>query len=304
MNPLLATRARVTRAIRDFFDSRGFLEVETPAIVPSPGMDLHLSAFAVSSGASTSFLITSPEYQMKRLLADGYDRIYQICRCFRQGEAGAQHNPEFTMVEWYRAHHEMEDVMADTEQLVAAVTAGTVRLGSRGIDTHPPFMRMTVTEAFARFADVGEHDVLAWAASDEDCYFRTWVERVEPRLAEVDRALFVVDYPASQASLARKKPADERYCERFELYVGGLELCNGFGELTDPKEQRSRFERDQRERAARGLPVYPIDEKLMNALGRGLPPSAGNALGVDRLTALVCGTTDIRRVLAFSSDDV
>ncbi|HEY1955006.1 MAG TPA: EF-P lysine aminoacylase EpmA [Polyangiaceae bacterium] len=297
---LLAERARVVRAVRAFFESRGFVEVETPAIVPSPGMDLHLDAFAVERG----YLITSPEYQMKRLLADGWERIFQIARCFRRGERGAQHNPEFTMVEWYRGNGGAEDVMRDTEQLAAAVSGGAFRVDGRVIDGRPPFSRITVCDAFQRFAGVSEADVLAWAASDEDRYFRTWVERVEPRIAEMDRAVFVVDYPAPMASLARQKPSDARFCERFELYVAGIELCNGFGELTDPREQRARFEHDQAARKARGLPVYPIDEKFMAALERGMPPSGGNALGVDRLVALVCGTTDIRRVIAFSADDV
>lgn len=309
MSALLAERARVVRAIRGFFEARGFLEVETPAMVPSPGMDIHLDAYAVGD----AYLVTSPEYQMKRLLADGWERIFQIGRCFRRGERGAQHNPEFTMVEWYRGHAGVEDVMRDTEQLTAAVSGGAFRVDGRTIDARPPFERITVVEAFARFAGVGEDDVLAWARAaaergdseaEDDRYFRTWVELVEPRIAELDHAAFVVDFPAPMASLARNKPADPRFCERFELYVAGLELCNGFGELTDPVEQRARFEHDQAERARRGLPVYPIDENFMAALERGLPPSGGNALGVDRLVALVCETTDIRRVLAFSADDV
>ncbi len=296
----LAERARIVRAVRAFFESRGFVEVETPAIVPSPGMDLHLDAYAIDGG----FLITSPEYQMKRLLAEGHERIFQVSRCFRRGEQGAQHNPEFTMVEWYRGNSSVLDVMADTEQLVAAVSGGTFRIGARAIDARPPLSRITVCEAFERFAGVNEENVLAWAAGDEDRYFRTWVERVEPRIAEMDHAVFVVDYPASQASLARTKPSDPRFCERFELYVAGVELCNGFGELTDAKEQRARFEHDQAARRARGLPVYPIDENFMAALDRGLAPCAGNALGLDRLVALACGTTDIREVLAFSAGDV
>jgi lysyl-tRNA synthetase class 2 len=297
---LLAERARVVRGVRDFFESRGFVEVETPAMVPSPGMDLHLDAYAADGG----FLITSPEYQMKRLLADGWERIFQICRCFRRGERGAQHNPEFTMVEWYRGNTGVEEVMRDTEQLAAAVSGGSFQVDGHFVDARPPFPRLGVCEAFERFAGVSEADVLAWAQSDEDRYFRTWVEQVEPRIAEMPHAVFVVDYPASQASLARKKPSDPRFCERFELYVAGVELCNGFGELTDPREQRARFEHDQAERRARGLPVYPIDEKFLAALEKGMPPSAGNALGVDRLAALACGTTDIRRVLAFSADEV
>jgi len=285
----LVERARVVRAVRAFFESRDFLEVETPAIVPSPGMDLHLDAFEV---AGAGYLITSPEYQMKRLLARGHARIFQICRCFRRGEKGSHHNPEFTMVEWYRGNDDVESVMRDTEELVRSVVA-----------LREPTARLTVCEAFERFAGAREDDVLAWAERDEDRYFRTWVERVEPRVAEMESA-FVVDYPASQASLARRKPSDPRFCERFELYVRGLELCNGFGELTDAREQRERFERDQRARRARGLPVYPIDEKFIAALELGIPPSAGNALGIDRLVALACGTDDIRRVMAFSADEV
>jgi lysyl-tRNA synthetase class 2 len=291
LKPLLRERARVVRAVREFFHARDFLEVDTPALVPSPGMDLHLDAFSVERDR---YLITSPEYQMKRLLADGHERIYQVCKAFRRGEMGTQHNPEFTILEWYRAHAQVEDVVRDTEQLVAAVHP----------ELSPPFPRLTVCEGFERFAAVKESDVLAWASNDEDRYFRTWVEAVEPGIARTFAAVFVVDYPASQASLARTKPADERFCERFELYVGGVELCNGFGELTDPVEQRARFEHDQRERRKRGLPVYPIDEKLMDALRRGLPPCAGNALGVDRLVALACGTPDIGNVLAFSADEV
>jgi lysyl-tRNA synthetase class 2 len=288
MNALLAERARIVRAVRAFFECRDFLEVETPAMVPSPGMDLHLDAFAVEGGG---YLITSPEYQMKRLLADGHSRIFQICKAFRRGEKGSRHNPEFTMVEWYRGNDGVESVMRDTEELACEV-----------LGIAAPIARLSVCEAFARFADVEERDVLAWAERDEDRYFRTWVERVEPRIDEME-AVFVVDYPASQASLARTKPSDARFCERFELYVRGMELCNGFGELVDPHEQRSRFERDQRARKERGLPVYPIDEKFLDALAR-VPESAGNALGVDRLVALACKTDDIRRVMAFSADDV
>lgn len=297
MNALLIERARVVSAVRTFFEMRGFLEVETPTVVPSPGMDLHLDAFAVEGAG---FLITSPEYQMKRLVADGHEKIFQVCRCFRRGERGALHNPEFTMVEWYRGNDGVESVMSDTEALVALV-----------LGIAAPIARVTVCEAFERFANVSESDVLAWSEKDEDRYFRTWVERVEPRLGEM-LAVFVVDYPASQASLARRRPSDPRFCERFELYVRGVELCNGFGELTDAREQRERFERDQRRRRDANLPVYPIDEKFMAALARGLPPCAGNALGVDRLVALAChaaqkapsGEVDIRRVLAFSADDV
>jgi lysyl-tRNA synthetase class 2 len=150
---------------------------------------------------------------------------------------------------------------------------------------------------------VGEDETLDLAANDEERYFQLMVELVEPGLAALDHAVFLVDYPASQASLARKRPDDPRVAERFELYVGGIELCNGFGELTDPVEQRARLERDRQERSARGLPVYPIDEKFVDSL-KHVPPSGGNALGIDRLVALVCGGTEIRKVMSFTVEDL
>jgi len=299
----LSERAHVLSTVRSFFDARGFLEVETPVMVRSPGLDMALDAFAVAgTDAEPCWLITSPEYHMKRLLAEGWPRIYQIVRCFRRGEVGAMHNPEFTMLEWYRKRATMLDVARDTEQLVAAVTGGYVQLGDRIIDVRPPVERLTVCEAFARFAGFSRDETLFAAANDPDRYFRAMVDLVEPALARFEHAVFLVDYPASQASLARKKPDDPELAERFELYVAGVELCNGFGELVDPVEQRTRFEHDQAQRRARGMPVYPIDERLLEALAF-LPPSGGNALGLDRLAALACGTTEIAEVIAFALHD-
>ncbi len=301
----LRERAQTCSQVRRFFDARAFLEVQTPLMVPSPGLDLHLDAFEVAGGGHgpPRWLITSPEYQMKRLLAEGWPRIYQLAPCFRRGEVGVRHNPEFTMLEWYRAHSTVEDVMDDTEQLVAAATGGAARLGARTIDLRPPFERLPVCEVFRRFAGWSEDQTLDAAANDEDRYFRTLVESVEPALERIDRGVFLVDYPATQASLARKRPDDARLAERFELYVAGVELCNGFGELVDPLEQRARLERDKSLRIARGLPAYPIDERFLEALER-VPPSGGNALGLDRLVALACGATSIAEVIAFATDEV
>ena len=301
----LRERARVRRDVQRFFDARGFLEVETPVMVPSPGLDLHLDAFEVVGGdrGAPRWLITSPEYQMKRLLADGWSRIYQMGPCFRREERGPRHNTEFTMLEWYRAGADVADVMRDTEQLVAAVTGGTVTLEGRTIDVRPPLPRMTLCDAFARFAGLSEDETLHAAAHDEDRYFRALVDHVEPAIERMDHGVLLVDYPASQASLARKKPGAPRFAERFELYVAGVELCNGFGELVDADEQRRRLEHDQAERRARGLPVYPIDEAFVTALAR-VPPSAGNALGLDRLIALATGATNIADVMAFSADEL
>ncbi|MBX3220697.1 MAG: EF-P lysine aminoacylase GenX [Labilithrix sp.] len=308
---LLAARARALEATRAFFASRGYLEVETPIAIPSPGLDLHLDAFetvptGVKGGAAPSkrFLSTSPEYQMKRMLAAGHGRIFQITRAFRAGELGERHNPEFTILEFYRPHAGVEAVMRDTEQLVARVTGGFVSIDGRTIDVRPPLPRLTLLDAFERFAGTAPDETLRLADRDEDAFFEKLAFEVEPALAALDRGVFVTEYPASQASLARKKPGDPRVAERFELYVAGVELCNGFGELTDAAEQRARFERDQAARAAAGKPVYPIDERFLEALARGMPAAGGNAIGFDRLVALACGTRSIAEVLAFTDDEL
>ena len=295
----LRARAEIVRATRDFFDERAFIEVETPLAVPSPGLDLHLDAFDVRGAAEPRFLITSPEYQMKRLLAGGLPRIYQIARCFRRGEHGGLHQPEFTMLEWYRAFAGSEEVMRDTELLVAHVAAealdGATVIPARGepVDVTPPWERITVREAFARFA----HTQMDALLGDEEVFWRTWIERVEPRLG-IGAPVFVMRWPAQMASLARLCDDDPSVADRFEAYVSGVELCNGFGELVDAGEQRARLERDQRARAAQNKPVYPIDERFLAALEEGLPPSGGNALGLDRLVMLLLGVTDIEDVLA------
>jgi lysyl-tRNA synthetase class 2 len=302
----LAARAAGLRAIRAWFDAQRFLEVDTPALVPSPGLDVHLAAFEVAQGPEgrPAFLSTSPEYQMKRLLAGGVPRCFQLARCFRRGERGARHNPEFLMLEWYRAFAGVEQVIDDTEAVVRAVAravAGGLALEVLGVrvDLAAPFQRITVGEAFARWAGTSAEQAIAMAGEDETRFFRLLVEAVEPALARLDAPVFLTDWPAPLASLARASPRDARVCERFELYVAGVELCNGFGELTDPIEQRRRFEHDRAERKRQGLPVYPIDERFLAALEEGMPPAAGNALGVDRLIAVCLGLDDIAATQSF-----
>jgi lysyl-tRNA synthetase class 2 len=302
----IAERARLLAEARAFFASRGYLEVETPIAVPSPGLDFHLDAFEAVGGKAQRFLGTSPEYQMKRQLVDhpGAPRVFQITRAFRAGELGDRHNPEFTILELYRAHAGIEAVMRDTEQLVARLTRGFVTIDGRTVDVRPPLPRITVAQAFERFAGVPEAEMLRLANEDQTTFFEKLAFVVEPALATLDHGVVLVDYPASQASLARKKPGDPRYAERFELYVAGVELCNGFGELTDAAEQRARFARDQAERKEKGKPVYPIDERFLEALERGMPESGGNAIGFDRLVALACGTTSIKDVIAFTDPEL
>jgi lysyl-tRNA synthetase class 2 len=287
------------QSTRSFFAARGFVEVETPALVPSPGLDVHLDAFETNGPRAARYLATSPEYQMKRLLADGAPRIFQIGRAYRRDEQGERHNVEFTLCEFYRAPGAVDDVIADTEQLIARLTGGEVRLGARRVRTLPPFRRITVDEAFVAYARLAAGESLHLAETDEDAFFRMLVDQVEPALAALDEAVILHEYPASQASLARKKPGDPRVAERFEIYVAGVELCNGFGELTDAHEQRARFEADRAARAARGLPAYPLDERFLQALEHGLPDAAGNAIGMDRVIALCLGTTEIAAGLAF-----
>jgi lysyl-tRNA synthetase class 2 len=307
---LLAERAAALASARAFFASRGYLEVETPIAIPSPGLDLHLDAFELSPTTKKAprFLSTSPEYQMKRLLSSrrGEGRIFQITRAFRAGELGVRHNPEFTILEFYRTGASYEAIMRDTEQLVARMTGGCVMLDGRAIDLRPPLPRITLLEAFTRWGSCTPEETLRLAEHDEDAFFSKLAFEVEPGLASLDHGVFITDYPTSQASLARKKPSDPRVAERFELYVGGVELCNGFGELTDAAEQRMRLERDQAARTQKGKPVYPIDERFLDALStsKGLPDCSGNAIGFDRLVAVMCGTRSIGDVMSFTDDEL
>lgn len=297
----LRERACALASARAFFESRGYTEVETPIAVPSPGLDFHLDAFELAGSAR--FLSTSPEYQMKRMLAAGAGRIFQITRAFRAGERGERHNPEFTILEFYRPHAGVDAIMRDTEQLVARVTGGAVTIDGRRIDLRPPFLRLPVLDAFERWAGVSKDEALRLANEDEDRFFEKLAFDVEAGIATLDKGVFVTDYPISQASLARKNPSDPRFAERFELYVAGVELCNGFGELVDPDEQRARLLSDQELRRAKGKPVYPIDERFLAALG-AMPEAAGNAIGFDRLVALTCGTRAIGDVMSFTDDEL
>ncbi len=317
----LRVRARVLAEIRRYFAEQDFLEVEPPTWVRSPGLELHIQALRAEDG----YLITSPEFAMKRLLAGGLQRIYATARCFRSEEEGPQHALEFTMLEWYRAFACLEEIIGDTEAIVSrcmmAVRGRAEALvGNRAIDVSPPWQRLSVREAFARWAKI---DLLASESADElrtklvtagiapgtatawdDLFYLAFLERIEPALAELDHALVLYDWPAPLAALARRKPDAPHWALRFEAYVGGIELANAFDELTDAEEQRARFRAEQDERRARGLPVYPIDEKFLAALREGLPPCAGIALGVDRLAMLAHGAEELRQIAAFVGDEL
>ncbi len=299
----IVERAQALAALRGFFAARGFVEVETPLLVKAPALEVHLTAVEAGAG----WLITSPEYQMKRLLAGGLERIVQVCRCFRAHEDGRHHAVEFTMVEWYRAWDTLDAILDDTEALVAEVVtavrgAPLARVGGRDLDVTPPWPRMTVEDAMRTYAGVALADLDGRPGAWDDAFFTEFVAKVEPALAAMDRPIVLVDWPVQLAALARRK--DDRVVERFEAYIGGIELANAFGELTDAAEQRARFEQDLAVRGARGLPRYPMDDRLLAALDEGLPPCAGIALGVDRLVMLATGADHIRDVQAFAADDL
>ena len=305
---VVRARAETLRQIRAFFAARDMLEVETPLLCAAGATDPALSSFHVAyrgPGAPPGgrlFLQTSPEFSMKRLLAAGSGDIYQIARVFRDGEAGRWHNPEFTMLEWYRVGFDHRQLMEEVAALVAEL-----------LPDCPDFRRVTYAELFERYVAVDplvvDEAALAAAARRHGIDFSGDLQRagwldllftqvIEPRLVELG-GVFVHGFPAAQASLARLDPSDARVAERFELYVRGVELANGFHELTDGTEQELRFVEDNRLRRDRGLPAMPPDHRLVAALDAGMPDCAGVSLGVDRLLMLMTGAQTIEDVLAF-----
>ena len=281
---MLAKRARLLRTLRAFLDDRGYLEVSAPTVVTSPGMEPHLDAFELSGDGARRFLHTSPEYALKRLLGDGHTRLYSLGPCYRDEPASRTHSPEFTMLEWYAVGMDLPGMMAETEALFAAAA------DALGYAVPRPFERLAVREAFARYADAEAFDA---PLGD---FFQVFLDRVEPALGR-GRPTFLYGYPASQAALARIDPEDPSVALRFELFAGGHELANAFDELTDPVEQRARFEAEQAERRAAGRAVHPVDEALLDALGR-MQQTCGVALGVDRLLMVLTGADDIADVTA------
>jgi len=325
-------RARLQAVVREALGAMGYEEVETPCLVPAPGMEPHIQAFDTAfvperGGAPRPlFLHTSPEYAMKRLLAEGFPRIFQLARVFRNGEVSRSHNPEFTMLELYRAGADYAGVMADLERLVEAcaraLSADGAPRASRGgiaIDLTAPFERLTVSEAFLRHADVdlgacaGDAARLAEAARRaghdpgppgegfDDVFFRVMLDAVEPRIG-LALPTYLLDWPAPMAALSRVKRDDPRFAERFELYAGGLELANGFTELNDAAEQRRRLVAERSLRDRLGHRAYPLDEGFLEAVGR-MPDAGGVAVGLDRLLMLLTGAEAIEDVLLFPAGD-
>ncbi len=327
----LTARAKALAAARAFFDAHGYIEVETPIAVAKPGMEPHLEPFETAVADPfgrryPAFLITSPEYAMKKLLVAGFPKIYQFAKCFRNGEAfEGRHNPEFTMLEWYRAGVDYLAIMDETEALVKrvaekAVYKTVIERNGRLIDLAAPWERLTVRDAMRKHAGVDLDAAIDDAgilrakaaelghalpedASWDDAFFSVFLNAVEPHLG-VERPVFLHAYPVSMAALSKASARDPRYAERFELYIGGLEIANAFTELTDAKEQRKRLEEERGLRKKLGRTDYAVDEDFLAALEEGMPESGGIALGFDRLMMLLLGEDDIRDVMAFPADSM
>ena len=287
MKPALELRSRMLSGIRRFFSSLDFIEVETPVRLPHPALETHIDA----EPSGDYFLRTSPELHMKRLLAAGYERIYQMGPCFRKGERGERHHPEYTMLEWYRTGADYRDILGDTQNLIPALARD---VGDRsGIRFDGPWRIITVAEAFTTWA--GWDPTLDY---DAERFDMDLVEKVEPSLPR-DQPVVLIDYPAEAGALSRCKPGYPHLAERWELYLNGVEIANAYSELTDAREQAARFTQAGADRAAMGKPVYAVDPKFMAALEAGIPPSGGIALGVDRLAMILAGGTSLDDVMAF-----
>ncbi|NVN44780.1 EF-P lysine aminoacylase GenX [Asaia siamensis] len=316
--PLLQRRALLQRSVRAFFDSRGYLEVETPYAVPTPGEEVHLRCFRTELERpdglrETRFLHTSPEFAMKRIVAASGLPVYQLARVWRNGEQSSLHAPEFTMLEWYRPGAGLASLMDETEALVRTLLPPSLTYGETTLDFAAPFERLTMAEAFARYVGVdllaiGDNaERLAREAGTalrpgeewEDLFFRLLLERVEPEIGRA-RPTFLTHWPAAQAALSRRDPEDPRVALRFELYAAGIELANAFEELTDPQEQRVRFEADRARRLALAPDQnWPLDEAFLADL-QSLPPCSGIALGFDRLVMLAVGAPRLCDIMWFS----
>ena len=317
-------RAKIVQAMRAFFESQDFLEIDAPLLTPFPTLDANIHSLeSVSTAADgirkTLFLHTSPEHAMKKLLAAGAERIFFLGKVFRDRELTRLHNPEFTMLEWYRANATYHDIQDDTEAVVrhvaqAVFSSDVLTFQGHQIDLTPPWPRVRLNDLFIQKAGIDlEADMSISAlekAADslsvhrhpdddwETLFFRIWMDKIEPGLG-LDKPVFVTDYPSRMGLMAKRKADNPDWVERAELYMAGVELANGYSELLDAEEQRQRFLQEQEEKRAQGYGHYAVDEELLDALDSGIPPSAGMALGVDRLVMLLLDKPDIRDVIPF-----
>ena len=303
----LLKRAKIMRDLRQFFSDRGVLEVETPVLSEFGVTDVHLSTFSTefiapqAAQSKTLWLNTSPEYHMKRLLAAGSGAIFQLCHVFRNEEAGRRHNPEFTMLEWYRPHFDMYRLINEVDDLLQyildcepAETMSYQFAFQEYVGVDPLSVERPILVELAR-----KHNFICEIDEDRDTLLQfLFSEVVEPQIGK-DRPVAIYHFPATQAALAQISSEDHRVAERFEFYYKGLELANGFHELTDAQEQLHRFEQDNRQREKLGLPQRDVDHRFLAALRAGMPNTAGVALGVDRLIMIALGAERIEEVMAF-----
>ena len=294
----LFLRSKIIQSIRTYFVNRGYLEVETPVIIPAPAPEANIDAIKTQSG----FLQTSPELCMKRLLSAGYEKIFQVCKCFRDAERGHLHLPEFTMLEWYRAEADYFDMMVECQSMVKHVV-NELGIGERleyqgkAVDLSGEWEKITVKDAFKRYAGTTPEKAIEAGAFDE-----LMVSDIEPCLNN-GKPVFLYNYPVSQAALSKISKDDSEAAERFELYIGGLELANAFSELTDADEQKKRFLEETENRKKRGKIQYPFPEKFINDLEH-MPPAAGIAFGIDRFAMLLTNSTSIDEVITFTPENL
>ena len=331
----MARRAAIVRKIREFFWEKGFEEAETPTMVRLPGMEPYLDPFKTvltgqpsegrAAAAEDMYLITSPEYALKKMLVAGYEKIFQLGKSFRNREtSGVLHNSEFTMLEWYRAYADYSDIMKDTEEMINSLAkdvygGDVIMYGGHKVDTKTPWPRVRVKDLFMKYAGVEEEalldaELLRAAAGKkgykvdgktpyEDLFYLIFMNEIEPRLG-LDKPVIVFDYPLQLGALAKRSEAYPRYAERFEVYIAGVELCNAYTELNDPAEQESRLKAEREKRISMGKDNYPVDQSFIGALKFGMPPSGGNALGVDRLAMILTNTEDINDIMLFPLKDL
>ncbi len=321
-------RALIIRTIREFFWERDFVETDTPILVNLPGMEPYLDVFKTKfepegNGQSHDmYLITSPEYAMKKLLVAGFPKIFQITKSFRNKETGgALHNPEFAILEWYRTNSDYREIMIDTEALIRYLCDGLFQkkefmFQGRVIDVSGDFERLSVVEAFERYAGISRE---VFESSEEligvaqgkgykaenydDAFFLIFLNEIEGKLGG-GRPTILYEYPVSMAALSKVCPNNPKYAERFEIYISGIELCNAFSELTDAQEQGRRLGEERAQRATMGKPLYDVDQSFLDALALGMPESGGIAFGVDRLIMLLLDQVSIENVIFFPFRDL
>ncbi|MCX6779617.1 MAG: EF-P lysine aminoacylase EpmA [Candidatus Magasanikbacteria bacterium] len=328
LKKIYETRLQILRLIREFFWSQNFVEAETPIALHLPGQEPYLNPMPVEFldprlESHKFFLRTSPEYALKKLLATGYEKVFEIGKCFRNEESfGGTHNPEFTMIEWYRAPGTYLDFMDDTEKLFKYVgeklSIGILKYKENEIDLANTWQRITVKDLWKKYLNVNLDDYLeiepmkklvsglGYQVSDsdeyEDLFYKIFLNKIETQLGQ-DVPTFVYDYPAQLCSLSKKCEDDARYAQRAELYIGGLELANGFGELVDARAQKDNLEKDKALRARLNRPIWSVDPDFIAALESGIKPAGGIALGVDRMVLLFTGALDINEVIFQSVKD-